>query len=266
MEFEQSQWKKAFVKLSTRSPKDSIKILQRGLKSLEVSILEGIEKETLVNEAKKSFSCKDFNYKISSFAQSVQDNFYVSDGISALEVLISSDRVLEDLEYAFSFEPKIPYEKAGINILLREWIQAIPIFQEFRGFVWNGSINAIGQYYHSLCLPGLFEKKDEIKAKLKEFFMGKIQPKLNENLKCCIVDFAILDKNTIKLIEINPFDGKALASLRGSTGLFDLDDPIDMNFIQKGPLELRIREKPLSDADIKVKLNITWKEALKEYL
>ena len=96
--------------------------------------------------------------------------------------------------------------------------------------------------------------------------MEKIKPKLTKNLKCCIVDLAILNENTIKLIEINPFDGKSLASLKGSTGLFDLDDPKDLNIVQKGPFELRLREKALSDIELRMKLNVTWKDMMKNYL
>lgn len=253
-----ANWKQSFVKLSTRSPKDSIKILARGLKTLETQIGDTIEE-------KKNFANHDYNYKIAKFSQCVQDNFFISSGEEALDVLISSERVFEDLEYAFANEVAYPFEKTGLHLILREWSQSIPITSEFRGFVWEGSLNAIGQYYHSLYFPELIGKKEEIQEKLKNFFTEKIQKKLTEDLKCCIVDFAILNENTIKLIEINPFDGKALASLKGSTGLFDLDNPNDLKVVQKGPLELRIRENALSDGEIKMKLNVTWKETIKSY-
>ena len=259
----QTQWKQAFVKLSTRSPKDSQKILTKGLNSLESKLLTAKSHDA---EAIKKFISKDLNLKISMFSQCVQDNFCIETGSEALEVLISSERVFEDLEYAFSNEPKIPFENAGLQIVLREWTQSIPIHQEFRGFVWEGSLNAIGQYYHSLFFPELLEKKQLIQDKLTLFFMEKIKPKLTKNLKCCIVDLAILNENTIKLIEINPFDGKSLASLKGSTGLFDLDDPKDLNIVQKGPFELRLREKALSDIELRMKLNVTWKDMMKNYL
>lgn len=260
---QKAKWNQAFVKLSTRSPKDSMHILLRGQKSLEAKLFSVNKSE----EAKNEFISKDWNHKLGVICQCIQDNFFIENGEQALEVLISSDRVFEDLEFAFSNEPQIPYEKCGLQIVLREWLQAIPITHEYRGFVWGGSLNAIGQYYHSIFFPELLEKKDEIKGILNKFFMEKVKPRLNhDSLKSCIVDMALINKDLVKLIEVNPFDGKCLASLKGSTGLFDLDDKNDLKTVMEGPLELRIRDKAMSDTELKMKLNVTWKEAMKGFL
>jgi len=260
---QKAQWKQAFVKLSTRSPKDSTYILSRGLKLLESKIIpRGNEKEN-----KNDFINKDLNFKLGVISQCIQDNFFIENGTQALEVLISSDRVFEDLQYAFSNEPQITYEKCGLNIVIREWTQPIPITQEFRGFIWEGSLNAIGQYYHSIYFPELQVGKEEIKEILNKFFLEKVKPRLNhEPLKCCIVDMALINKDLVKLIEVNPFDGKALASLKGSTGLFDLDNIQDLKIVKEGPLELRIRDKPMLEKELKMKLNVTWKEIMKGYI
>lgn len=259
-ELKKTNWSKVFIKLSTRSPKDSQVLLNRGIEALEKKL--DLDKP----EAKLSFISKDLNAKISIFSQFVQDNFYVRNANEAIEVLISSDRVFEDLDYAFSLEPDFKYEQASLQIVFREWTSAIPISREFRGFVWDFSLNAIGQYYHSLYFEELFAKKKIIQEKISLFFDKNIRPRLNESLKCCIVDFAIDENDGLKLIEINPFDGKCLASLKGSTGLFDLENPADLLTIQKGPLELRIREKQYVDTELKMKLNVSWKETLKKYI
>lgn len=87
-----NNWKKAFIKLSTRSPKDSSLILLRGLE-----------------EFKKNENLKNMNYeqKIVHFSECVQNNFYIETGLQAVELLISSERVSEDLKYAFETEPKL---------------------------------------------------------------------------------------------------------------------------------------------------------------
>lgn len=259
-ELKKTNWTKFFIKLSTRSPKDSQFLLNRGIEALEKNL------EFDKPEARLSFIAKDLNTKISIFSQFVQDNFYVRNAKEAIEVMISSDRVFEDLDYAFSLEPEFKYEQTTLQLVLREWTSSIPISKEFRGFVWDFSLNAIGQYYHSLFFEELLDMKKMIKEKISLFFEQNIKPRLNESFKCCIVDLAIDENDGIKLIEINPFDGKCLASLKGSTGLFDLENPVDLLTIQKGPLELRVREKQYMDTELKMKLNISWKETLKKYI
>lgn len=254
-----AQWKKAFVKLSTRSPKDSIHILQRGFSTLKDKLP--------TEEQRQKFLEQNLNDRLSLISQCIQDNFYIENGSQAMDVLISSERVLEDIVFAFSNEPKIPYEKCCLHIVLRLWTDPIPITQEFRGFVWNRSLNAIGQYYHSIFFPDLDSQKEEIKQILSKFFEEKIKPKLNDDsLKCCIVDLALLNKDSVMLIEINPFDGKVLASLKGSTGLFDLDNPNDEKLVKEGPLELRIRNKAMTDSELKMRLNVTWKAEMKGFI
>lgn len=65
----------------------------------------------------------------------------------------------------------------------------------------------------------------------------------------------------IMIIEINPFDGKALGSFPGSMGLFDLEK--DERLIKEGELEVRVREEEMKENELKYKLNDSWKSILK---
>lgn len=99
-----------------------------------------------------------------------------------------------------------------------------------------------------------------------KLFENNLKEKLPKCLQNSIVDFAYFDDGKCLIIELNPFDAKALGSFPGSTGLFDLENKKDLDIIQNGPFEFRIRENPLTEKEIKIKLNNSWKEAIKNYL
>lgn len=70
----------------------------------------------------------------------------------------------------------------------------------------------------------------------------------------------------IMIIEINPFDGKALGAFPGSTGLFDLEK--DEKIIKEGGLEVevRVREEEMKEFELRYKLNDSWKSVLKSFI
>ena len=196
------------------------------------------------------------------FTSLIRDHYCTTTGKEAIELLASSDKLvdvciysLEDLEYNISEN----------KIVIREWKNPLELSSEFRGFVWNGSLNAICPYYHWFFFPNLIGKEIEIKTLISKLFEQKIQPFLPSSLKNCQVDFAFIDGD-VMVIEINPFDGKGLGSFPISTGLFLLEDKQDLEVIQKGPLELRIRMKSLSNQELKFRMENSWKEVLKPYI
>ena len=112
-------------------------------------------------------------------------------------------------------------------------------------------MNAIGQYSHIFWFPNLSKKVDEIKKALNATFNDKIKPILPKTLQNCIVDFAFISKDDVKIIEINPFDGFSLGSFQASTGLFNLDNKLDRYIIENGPLELRVKENSFTEKNLK---------------
>merc|ERR1712032_293110 len=172
-------------------------------------------------------------------------------------LLTSSARIREDLEYALEAPC---YEDLSLHVVLRRYDGAIPIANEFRGIVWGGALNALGQYYHPLVFPELEEHRGRIESDLRSVHES-LQPKLSTaGFTDYIIDFAWLGPGNVWIIEINPFDGVALGCFPGSTGLFRWDDENDREIITKGPFQFRIRQKPLSDTDLKFKLNTSWRD------
>lgn len=60
----------------------------------------------------------------------------------------------------------MPEEKWNLKVVLRKFIE-IPIGFEFRGFVYEGKLNAISQYDSSLFVPEMIAQKDELEKKIK---------------------------------------------------------------------------------------------------
>ena len=222
----------AFVKLSTRSPKDSEVAFSKAHRAYELKKAEDMSA----------------NDRLVLLGETVIESLKVSCGADTLKLFLSSNRVGEDLEYAL--EPGDDGFSGRISLVIREWID-IPLWAEFRGFVWKGALTAIGQYNFPVCFPKLVEQADAIKNDLKRFFddvKGEIP------LDHYIIDFA-WTKNKIYLVEVNPFDGELV--FPASTGLWSWEK--DREQMENGPLELRIRntEQPLDS--LKGTLDPKWR-------
>lgn len=237
-------WPAAFVKLSTRSPKDSPQILAKAKADFQ---------------AQDGLSIPSLSERARSFAELVQKHFSVSGGREACELLASSTRVREDLEYALE-APR--YDDLGLHVVLRRWDGPIPVANEFRGIVWAGQMNAVGQYYYSFVFPELEALRSDIERDLREVYES-LRTKLNEaGFAYCIIDFAWLGPKDVRVIEVNAFNGVTLGCLAQSTGLFLMDHDEDRRIIAEGPFELRLRSEAMSDSALRMKLNNTWRDVI----
>lgn len=236
-------WSKVFCKLSTRSPKDAPQILAKAAKQFHAEA--GLEMPV--------------DQRVRQFAELVQQNFSVSCGRDAVDLLISSERVREDLEYALE---AAGYDELGLHLVLRRWDGPLPIAREFRGIVWNAELNALGQYYHPLMFPELLAIKEDIASDLRAVY-EELRPQLSAaGFTHFIIDFAWLGPKQVKVIELNPFDGVALGCFPGSTGLFRWDEEKDRDIIKNGPFEIRLRTEPLPLSELRNKLNTSWKDVV----
>jgi len=194
-------WPQVFVKLSTRSPKDAPQILQKA-------------SATFIDRGGLSLAA---NERCALFSDLVQENFSVSSGNEAVDLLLASERIHEDCAYAIEAQN---YDELGVHIVLRRWDGAIPSSNEFRGIVWQGKMNAVSQYYHPLYFPQLEGVRATIVQDLG-FVFDKIEPKLREaGFSNYIIDFAWLGPDKVRVIEVNPFDGVSLGTMAASTCLF----------------------------------------------
>lgn len=211
--------KGAFVKLSTRSPKDSPLAFEKAHRAYLAS-LSSLGENPSVND------------KLNLLSTIVGESLKVMTGEEAVRMLISSDRVGEDLEYALEKGDE-EFMKV-IHLVVREWVN-VPQWAEFRGFVYGGQLNALGQYNYLVRFPVLEDKVSRIKADLEKFH-ASIQERIT--MDRYIIDFVWTEDN-MYLIEFNAFSEERMFST--TTGLWDWENPADREQMMKGPLTLRIR-------------------------
>lgn len=248
-ELNDKNWKKFFIKHSTRSPKDSPLLVSKAFENFKN--INGI-------------SLKSFQDKLIDFTTEIRKGYCLKTATEAIVLLTTSEKIYDVCR--FSLEEK-QYNSQQNQIIIRQWQDSIDITGEYRGFVWNGALNAICPYYHWFYWEELLKKELEIKKNIEEFFEKEIKNTLKvSKLMNCQIDFAILPNNKVLLIEINPFDGKVLGSFPVSTGLFSIDNAKDLEIIQNGPLELRLRRQSLSNHELKFRIDELWRKTLKEFL
>ncbi|XP_052091825.1 cell division cycle protein 123 homolog [Mytilus californianus] len=187
----------AFVKLSSRSAKDA-PLIQKRFKSLYINRLSAVEESEKGNE----------NVKIMCLLQAGFDALRVKMSFDVIDMFIRSERVFQDLLLAVKHK-----DNFNENFIIREFVD-IDVDMEFRGFVFDGELNALSQYNYLLFSKRLNDKKEEISCKIREFFNSVVKPRLKAGkyfLQNFVIDFAVtssgkkgaLDK--LWVIEINPF-------------------------------------------------------------
>ncbi|MCY3414165.1 MAG: hypothetical protein INQ03_21145 [Candidatus Heimdallarchaeota archaeon] len=198
-----------FVRLSTRSPKDSKIALVKGKQVLE-------NHSDLINENQKTILQMEAH----------KTALKVHSGEEAIQILCSSTRVYDDLKEA------VEKHSPG-KLIIRQW-KEMRLEHEFRGFVYDNTLTALTQYFHYCYFPGLKDKMGDIQrrvTKLFEEFKDKV------DMDNYIIDFVVTEKDAY-LVEFNPF-------LYGAAepGLFSWKQ--DYNLLKHGPFEFRIRESSL---------------------
>ena len=150
------------------------------------------------------------------------------------------------------------------HVILREWV-SVPIWCEFRGFIYHNKLTALCQYYHHVFFPELIEKKALFLEKINSFLQQtqhlfpKVLREENGNLNCSVVaDFAVdLEKGKTFIIELNPFrdyEGNGTSSC-----MFDWKTDDDLLFGRK-PFEFWVEEKKKEDLIHSTVKSITWRE------
>eukprot|EP01130_Rhizamoeba_saxonica_P000057 TRINITY_DN1007_c0_g1_i12.p1 TRINITY_DN1007_c0_g1~~TRINITY_DN1007_c0_g1_i12.p1 ORF type:complete len:279 (+),score=58.37 TRINITY_DN1007_c0_g1_i12:126-839(+) len=174
-----------FIKLSSRSPKDSVLASQ---KMVDLSIQE-------LDAMKEKYGLAEpDNIKITAFvrASCFAMNFKTAE--EAVEMIVNSQRVYSDLVV------QQLQDIWNLNIIFREWDDSLIPENEVRVFVFNKQITAMTQYYQYLHVPYLEDNKGEIEMRINQYFEDNIAP--NIPFINYSFDLAILP-DEIKVVEIN---------------------------------------------------------------
>lgn len=164
----------------------------------------------------------------------------VASAEEALQLFSASARIIGDLTRALNYTGEW-----SIHIVVREFTD-IPLEGELRGIVYKRKLHALSQYYTSCYFPNLVKHKDEVAKHVLEFH-EQVKDKIEAD--SYIVDFAVIDEKTIKIVELNPY-GEAAGS-----ALFNWNT--DKNIFEHGPFEFRIEESA-DESKIKTMLTI-WR-------
>jgi hypothetical protein len=205
----------AFIKLSHRSPKD-------------VAADKDNEKTKSIFKRKlHHVDSQDTNRQGIAWVAALNESMRVTSGKEALELLVKSYRIREDLitdiEYPDFFKSKL---------VVRKFVP-VDISMEFRAFVSKGKITALSQYESGLYFRKLAPKKDTIQNEILALF-EKIKDKIR--LQSYVIDLVIVDDKVL-IIELNPFHSNTSACL--------FSWKHDREIILNGPFTFRIVEAPI---------------------
>jgi len=225
----------AFVKLSTRSPKDTL-----------TAAINNRMKEALESELAKSDGSD--NGDAIAFCAAVRNAMRVTSGEEALWLIEGSSRVQEDLMKWSECEGKLP-----LSIVVREWLPMTPS-GEFRAFIKEKKLTAVSQYCYYQYFPEVTDQKDKLEETIKAFWESIAESIPHKN---CVIDFFITD-DTNYIIELNPFFS--------DTGgcLFSWREKKDTMVIGgQSPFEFRVLTKPTEQPLLC--LPTEWIEFIDEY-
>ena len=274
---------KVFVKLSTRSPKDSFTIFQNALNAFHEKLQQtkrnniidtvgaggtihvessssrssiNYDNNNILEETSTTNKIESTNDRLCIFSDLMIQHSAVKNGKEAVTIMLDSYRVVEDLREAYSKDKESKGDK--ISIVIRGWDDRITPSCEFRGFVWNKELTCVGQYWHHLFYPHLQDKKlqDQISSELLDFYEKNI--KTSMPVPCAMLDLVYLGPGEIILVEINPLtDG--LGSFPGSTGLFDYEEDVLQG---KAPFEFRVCTKVAELHVLMKTMNPSWRAVI----
>ena len=174
----------AFIRLSTRSPKDSalesVKMFEMLFDELKQwDGLNGNDSEYL--ELKKE-------QIINSFYRASMKSLCVRNGDQSIELFCRSKRSYVDLSMSMLKQGE---QELKIYVIIRKWESKLDSLWEFRLFIKNNQPTALTQYHKNSALPLMYEYKDYIEKGILATF-NNIQSNLSDELKDYTIDFAII--------------------------------------------------------------------------
>eukprot|EP00007_Cunea_sp_BSH-02190019_P001082 CAMPEP_0174235266 /NCGR_PEP_ID=MMETSP0417-20130205/4772_1 /TAXON_ID=242541 /ORGANISM="Mayorella sp, Strain BSH-02190019" /LENGTH=348 /DNA_ID=CAMNT_0015313751 /DNA_START=167 /DNA_END=1210 /DNA_ORIENTATION=+ len=209
----------AFVKLSSRSPKDATSVGERCMNLFEQFLRNVKEKEHREVTSNDRFQALNYAHIYAMRSHT---------GEEALSLLSRSERICTDLELAL--ERPVEWTQ---KIVIREWM-CIPLQFEFRGFVRERRLNALSQYYHKCFYQDVHENHELCRDLICDFY-ERIKDQIP--IASCICDFVVdLDQKRVLIVELNPFD-----PLGTDAAMFNWKTDHEVMF--NGPFEFRWESK-----------------------
>ncbi|KAL9645706.1 hypothetical protein ABK040_003438 [Willaertia magna] len=235
-----------FFKLSSRSPKDVIKLNGKDLMSLFQKDLQ--EHFPLAQN--------DNSNRIISFTRAATELMKISSSDEVVELMLRSTRVNTDLIETYQDfwnEKSLDNNNSSLNkIALREWDSTIDIRLEFRTFIVCGKLKAISQYNHVIYVEEIEKYNEKIKDLIKKsvkYIKENLDKQKDLIFKHFVADFVIYPKfftdiendkvdekfiyngEYIKLIELNPYEestGACMFSWKDDKEIIPMPPPLQI--------------------------------------
>ncbi len=222
----------AFVRLSSRSPKDGIP-LQGGDRSSLRDLYEG----HLKSLADSKWDVDAPNTKAAAVFRAQTGVLCVRTADEALNLILSSERVALDLQLALNCHLGEPGSKTKAqdndektrgqetdaehldkvwktSILIREWDLRVSDDMEFRAFVSGGKLRAISQYNHYCFYKHLEALRPHIVSAVNKRWLSVAGQLAAAGYKDLVIDFGLFSatddssqepRYDARIIELNPF-------------------------------------------------------------
>jgi len=273
---QKDEQKFVFLKTTQRSPKD---VFATSYKNLYTEFIKDLQKFTPEEQQHNSYRIWAMNIAAISLMK-------IQNASEALEMLISSNRVYEDLlEHYVEFggssaqedqdkkksqqeEEQHGHKSEGpISLALREWDNDIDITMEFRAFINNYQLNAISQYNYLIHVPFMCSHSDHILQMMQLMYTDKILPILQkQQIHQCTVDYVVYktrleqyllqqqkqegDQSSAPIVDITDcIKIIELNPLREGTGTAMFDWKTEKHILHNGPFEFRYVKEPVQSND-----------------
>jgi hypothetical protein len=271
---------RAFVRMSTRSPKDAIDKIPRLRKQLVVLLREQFSAlmASHVGVTPGEAYTPTANDQLCALDNCMGELMSVTSGDEAFELMMYSSRCVSDLIRLLDYRDHLPCW--DLQIVIRQYV-SLPAACEYRCFVHQKQLTAISQYFASSYYPDVVADQNITKQRVVEFYQQQCFGVIL--LDDYVLDLAVLPQGGVYIIELNPF-----SSTTGSC-LFDWDK--DSDLLKASPLPprpattisnnnspdafadcnkrgnrdvvMRVVEEPLKHLDVYL---MPWRDILKESL
>jgi len=239
-----------FLRLSSRSPKDSVIYLDR-MDAMFLKELEWVKS----HEEEAGETSSDLNQKLHALYRASTYVMSLENAEQGLEMCLKSYRIQGDLERYVKEDDESGEAKDPFNVILREF-HLFHVHLEFRGFIYNRKLTSLTQYNHTCYFPTLKKDKEAICDLICAQF-ELIREKIpNEHY---VIDFVLTGETSeeykMYIIEINPFGEFA------GSGLFSWTEDKQV-LTGRAAFEFRIIEKEITKLD---DLGREWQKFLSKY-
>ena len=198
----------AFVRLSTRSPKDAPSLLDRAdivcalRRHLACIVLEFPDAAPPV--------ARNTPLQVLALRRAWFDLMRVHTGSEALALCSLSSRVISDMRRSLDHIDQVPWHMCFI---VREFVP-LPLEHELRGFVYQQRLVAVSQYATDLFVPKLVSRRAEVATLVRTFFEAEIRERLPA-ISDYVVDLVLLGSNleVVRLLELNPYTSQTGGAL-----------------------------------------------------